>query len=1043
MSENLRLQRDDSLRLEPDNAGPHLPGPPLLKLLLAALVCANTLPAFTGPGAAKIDTFAGGGLGDGDAQSVALFNIRGMAFDSSGDNLYFADTNHRRVRKWNIPSNTVTTVAGNGTNAYTGDGGPALDATLKAPYSVGVDNAGNVYICDITSRVIRKVNTSGIISTYAGTGTFGVTGDGGPASAALFRNPISIFVDGPGNVYVSDSGANTVRKIDTGGTITRVAGRDPNVVEIPPAYQDGIQATTASMDTPEAIWVNSAGEIFICDYNNSVVRKVATNGIISKVAGTYANPASSTPSDNAVATSGVLAGPMYMGGDNLGNLYVGEATTHIIRKIVIGGALSTYAGVLNTPGFSGDGGAPTAAKVNFPRGFLYSGASSTLYIADSGNNYIRKVTGGIITSVVGNGTQDTVSAGNRSNTPLNNANAILRRKDTGDIYIVNRGSHTVLRVGATDNIATVVAGIGTAGHTGDGGQATAAQLALPQTAAADGAGNLYVLESGPTGNEPYIRKIAPNGIISTIAGNGTVGYTASGPALGAQLGGLGTAGAACDSAGNLYFAEPLNDCIRKISTGGTLSTYAGTCQSGGFSGDGAAATAAKLDNPAHLYFDAADNLFIVDANNNRVRKVTAGGTISTVAGSSLTGGYSGDGGAATAAQLNQPGGVFVDPTGAIFISDRSNRVIRRVDPFTNFISTIAGNGTNGFSGDGGLALSAAIGSGATGLTGDEDGNLFIADSTNNRVRWVGGVVAIPTPTFTVTPTSTATATQTPTRTITKTVSPSSTATASGTVTPSPTESDTPTITLTATPTPTGSSTPSVTPTGTPTDTSTVSPSATDTATSTDTPTHSPSATETSTSTDSPTATESSTATPTATATDTPTHTPSATETPTLTVTPTDTDTPTDSPTATQTDTSTASPTATSSPTPTDTATVTPSVTPSATPTITQTFTHSPTPTDSPTPAWSQSGLGKAVLAPVPLKAGQPLCLYFDGNPSRSTWKVYGSDGARVADLSFAADLRQCWDGTASLAPGVYYLNLDIDYADGRHEARTQKVMVLK
>jgi hypothetical protein len=1013
----------------------------MLKSLLIFAVLAAPLPAFTGPGAGLIDTFAGGGNGDGPALSVPINNGRGMVLSNDGTKLYFCDTNNRRVKVLDFGTGLVTTVAGNGNSTAAGNNIPATQAAIASAQSLGMDGAGNLYIADTTGRAIRKVDTSGIITTFAGTlGTSGMTGDGGPATSATFSSPTGIFVNAAGTVWITDQGNGVVRKVDTGGTITRVAG---NYFSSGTAG-DGSQANAAgvSIDFPSGVWVDATGRLFIIDgqATSRVIRMVNAAGVISTVAGTL-NTSGSTGNGGA-ATAATFTTPSGISGDSAGNIYISDLGNFSVRKFTVGGNISQVAGNFST-GFSGDGGAAASAQLALPRAVLSSPTGSTVYIMDTGNSRIRTVAGGVINTLAGNGTVSSVPDGGLpTSIVLNNLQSILRHRPTGDLYITDRGAHTVRRVDGATGLMHTYAGNGTSGYSGDGGPATSAQLGLPQSSAMDTAGNLYILESGVGGTAPYIRKVNTSGVISTIAGNGTVGYTAGGTALGAQLGGLGSAGAACDAAGNLYFSEPLNSCIRKISTGGVLSTYAGTCQSAGFSGDGGPATSAQIDNPCHIEFDAAGSLYIADGNNHRVRKVTAGGTISTVAGNG-TAGFAGDGAAATAAQINQPGGVWVDLGGALFIGDRSNRRVRRVDPVSQFISTIAGVGTSGFSGDGGPALAAQFGSSATGLTGDENGNLYVVDSTNNRVRWVGGAVTLPTPTQSPSPTATFTRTVTPSNTPTSSVTPSSTATPSRTITQTHTDTATSTITPSITLTPTLTVTPTGTPTSSVTETGTDTRTVTETHTPTVTQTDSPTSSVTQTSTDTRTVTE--THTPTVTQTDTPTSsmTPTSTDTRTVTETATPTVTETDTPTSSVTPTGTATPTYTSTATPTFTSTATPSVTPSATPTVTETFTTSPTPTNSATPAWSQSGLGKAAFAPVPLKAGQPLCLYFDGNPSRSRWKVYATDGARVADLQFEAELSQCWEQTAALAAGVYYIALEVDYADGRRETQTQKVMVLR
>lgn len=272
-------------------------------------------------------------------------------------------------------------------------------------------------------------------------------------------------------------------------------------------------------------------------------------------------------------------------------------------------------------------------------------------------------------------------------------------------------------------IITTVAGNGTAGYTGDNGQATSAELNAPESAGVDSSGNLFIADS--VNNR--IRKVSTNGVITTVAGNGTAGYAGdNGQATNAELN-LG--GAAVDISGNLFIADTFNNRIRKVGTNGIITTVAGNGV-GGYSGDGGQATNAELNEPEFVAVDTSDNLFFTDSANNLIRKVDTNGIITTVAGNG-TAGYSGDNGQATNAELN-PGGVAVDISGNLIIADTGNDRIRKVSA-SGIITTIAGNGIEGYSGDNGQATNAAL-NGPLGVGVDAAGNLFIADSFNNRIR---------------------------------------------------------------------------------------------------------------------------------------------------------------------------------------------------------------------------------------------------------------------------------------------------------------------
>jgi sugar lactone lactonase YvrE len=400
-------------------------------------------------------------------------------------------------------------------------------------------------------------------------------------------------------------------------------------------------------------------------YNNRI-RKVTPAGVINTVAG---NSTGGFAGDGGPAVSAQLGGPWGVAVDAAGNLYIADTNNNRIRKVTLAGVISTVAGN-GTWGFAGDGGPATAAQLNSPWGIAEDGGGN-IYIADMSNNRIRKVTpAGVISTVAGNGNS---------------------------------------------------------GFSGDGGPATSAGLNYPSGVAVDAAGNFYIADF----NNNRIRKVTVGGVISTVAGNGTAGFGGDGGyATSAQL--RYPYGVAVDAAGNLYIADSSNSRIRKVTSGGVISTVAGN-GTYGFSGDGGPAASAGLYYPRGVLLDAGGNLFIADAYNNRIRKVTSGGVISTVAGNGAAG-FSGDGGPATSAELYLACGVAVDTGGNLYIADYANSRIRKVTP-AGVISTVAGNGNSGFSGDGGPATSAQIFY-PTGVVVDSGGSLYIADYNNSRIRKV-------------------------------------------------------------------------------------------------------------------------------------------------------------------------------------------------------------------------------------------------------------------------------------------------------------------
>ena len=337
---------------------------------------------------------------------------------------------------------------------------------------------------------------------------------------------------------------------------------------------------------------------------------------------------------------------------------------------------------------------------------------------------IEQIHGQIINTIAGNGIGGFSGDGGLATS----AEIIYPRgvvlDNIGNLYIVE-GSR--IRKVDTSGIITTVAGNANSGYFGDGVQATSTSLNGQNGVAIDGFGNLYIADA----MNWRIRKVDVSGIITTFAGNGTGGYSGDGGlAINAQLG--FTQGLTFDSFGNLFLADLGNNCIRKINTSGIITTVAGNGTSG-FSGDGGLATNAELVNPSDITFDSAGSMYIADLGNQRIRKVDISGIISTVAGNGIAG-FNGDGGQALLAELNNPIGVAVDGLGNLFIADQVNHRIRMVDA-SGIITTVAGSGTQGFSGDGGLSASAEL-NGPTHVTLDISGNLYIADKDNSRVRLV-------------------------------------------------------------------------------------------------------------------------------------------------------------------------------------------------------------------------------------------------------------------------------------------------------------------
>ncbi len=665
------------------------------------------------------------------ATQVPLGPAGGVAVDASG-NLYVADIENHIVAKI-APSGVLTVVAGNGVRGVSGDGGLAIRGSLNYPKDVALDAAGNLYIAH--NNRVRRVTAGGIITTYAGSGVFGFSGDGGPATAANFNDPYGVAVDAAGNLYISDTFNHRIRKVSPGGIISTFAGTGTGGFS-----GDGGPATSAMLYEPRGLALDPGGNLYVADTRNNRVRVISSGGVITTVAG---NGVASVAGDGGSALSASLNPPWDVALDGLGNLYISHFNR--VRKVTPNGTITTVAGSGFT-GFSGDGGPARSAALDAPQGIAVD-AAGALYIADSGNERVRKVApDGTITTVAGNGSfRFSGDGGPATSASLYLSNLVttipngLAVDAAGNLLIADVLGERVRKV-SPNGLITTVAGTGIRGYSGDGGPATNASLNNPSGLAVAADGTLYIADL----TNQRIRKITPDGTISTVAGRGVAGFSGDGgPATGASIN--GPLGLALDASGNLYFADQINHRIRRVTPGGTIDTVAGTGV-GGFSGDGGPARSAALNFPVAVALDALGNLYITDLFNLRIRKVDAGGTISTLAGNGVSG-SSGDGGPATSASLRNPNFLALDAVGNLYIADSGNNRVRRVGR-DGVIKTVAGTGTAGFSGDGGVPTSALLSS-PRAVTLDAAGNLYISDWGNQRVR----KVLVTAPSFAVSPAS--------------------------------------------------------------------------------------------------------------------------------------------------------------------------------------------------------------------------------------------------------------------------------------------------
>lgn len=671
------------------------------------------------------------------ATDANVYGPDGVAVDASG-NFYIAAYNQNRVFKV-TSGGTITVVAGIGGAGYGGDGvtGGATSALLNGPAGVAVDTTGNVYISDYNNFVIRKVDTTGTITTIAGiAGGCSYNGDGAPATSYYLCHPWGLALDGSGNLFIADGGTCRVRKLVLASdTISTYAGDGTCGYN-----NDSIAATSAELYEPWGVAVDGTGNVYIADtYNNRIRLVKKSTGVITTIAGSGTHGYSG---DTGPATTAEISYVYQLAVNSAGtSVILADANNQRIRQFTVGGNIKTVAGTGTacSPAL-GDGGPATSACFYNPQGIAANTAGTTVYVGDYSNQRVRKFTiAGNINTVAGNGSGTVatlVSGIPATGVVFNNPWGVLE-DSSGNVYIADQSNCMVRKLVKSTNLVNFFAGTGPSacGYAGDGGLATSAKLYYPTALAKDSTGNIYIADT----YNHIIRKVNSSGDISTFAGiPQEAGYTGDGgAATSAKL--EYPEGLWIDPKNNVYIADTYNHVIRKVS-GGTISTVAGT-GAAGYLGDGDQALTARLYYPHSVAVDSAGNVFIADTSNNRVREVIAAtGIITTVAGNG-TAGNTGDG-VATQHSINNPFSVYVDANDNLWFSDTYNAVVRWVSP-TGIMTTFGGNGTAGLKGD---LFSATSGEMyyPYSITQDSTGDFLVSDFNNGRVRGISAFSALNT-----------------------------------------------------------------------------------------------------------------------------------------------------------------------------------------------------------------------------------------------------------------------------------------------------------
>ena len=614
------------------------------------------------------------------ATSAVLNDPIDVAVDRVG-NVYIAEWFGHRVRKIGA-SETITTIAGTGDWGSSGDGGPAVEAQLNHPFAIATGIDGDIYVAEQEGRRVRKIDRFGVITTVAGTGEWGYEGDGGPATEALLRDPWGLAVDSQGNVFVA--AGEKIRKIDNSGTITTFAGTGERGFS-----GDGGPAVNAELGEPHGLAFDTAENLYLADWPENRIRRIDRSGVITTFAGTGELGSSG---DGGLATHARLHHPLGVSVDLAGNVYVAEDGGGRIRRIDTAGVITTVAGT-GTEGFSGEAG--SATEVDIHTLSVAAAADGSVYVADTWNGRVRKIDGaGMIRTLAGTWDPERVG-GLGTEVVLDHPRGVVVRR-SGELVFGEWGRLWKLTaVGDVEPLELTA----DEGHTDLEG---IADIAL------DTAGNLYVAERDAS----RIRRIDSAGKITPFAGTGVPGDSGDGgPATEAQL--VFPISVAVDSLRNVYVADREGHRVRKIDQAGIITAFAGTGDPGS-SGNGGPAIEAQLESPVAVAVDRHGSVFIADYWGLLIRKVDRSGLIHAFADLGI--GIS-------------EGSLATDSAGRLYAG--GERQIWRIGA-DGVGSVIAGTGQGGYDGDGGPALSAGLS--VHGIAVGRSGQLWFADSLSRRIR---------------------------------------------------------------------------------------------------------------------------------------------------------------------------------------------------------------------------------------------------------------------------------------------------------------------
>ena len=661
-----------------------------------------TLPAHAGT-QYSFSNFAGvpPGSVDGTVSASRFYKPYGVATDSGG-NVYVADTNNHTIRKI-TPVGAVTTLAGAAGMSGQTDG-TGSKARFNSPMGIATDSTGNVYVADTYNNTIRKITPVGAVTTLAGAaGQPGQTD--GTGSIARFNSPLGIATDSAGNVYVADSINHTIRKITPAGVVSTFAGAASSS-----GSSDG-SSLSARFFQPSGIATDSSDNVYVADTFNHMIRKITPSGVVTTVAGTAGQPG---PNDGT-RTVARFYYPRSMAVDSSGNVFVADEPSHTIRRITTDGQVTTLAGMYLHPG-SNDG-TSESSRFNRPWG-LAADQNNNIYVADSENCVIRKIMPNLSVSTFA-GTSTTGSIDGDGITARFFGPFGIATDSTGNVYVADTYNNTIRKITPVGTVTTLAGAAGMWGQTD--GPGSIARFSYPFGVATDSTGNVYVADT----YNNTIRKITPVGAVTTLAG--AAGQSGSTDGSGNLARFNHPSGIATDSECNVYVADTQNHTIRKITPAGVVTTLAGASATSGFA-DGVGSSA-RFKYPNGILIDSAGNILVADSANHILRKVTQAGIVTKLAGAAGNSGQTD--GIGSAARFYFPYSLATDKAGNILVADKSNHVIRKVTASGSATTLAGAPGKSGFTeGMGGRERFME----PTGITSDYEGNIFVSDQFNRIIK---------------------------------------------------------------------------------------------------------------------------------------------------------------------------------------------------------------------------------------------------------------------------------------------------------------------